>query len=605
MLLNNTQNLFDRVTPDEVTSNDIDCADEIGVSTATLRNWRRLGVSDKEHNKKLRSRANKRQSQRKFKPEEYSDDEEVFCEINLQVNYVTENNIYISEALYLAASNITELKNNPIYRSEMESWYQEIGNIPKQHIDWFTKHPLKVTNGDVLGLFYQSLLTEGQKAVTGSYYTPSSIVREIVSEYTTAQSKILDPACGTGQFLLEAANVIDDPNLLYGIDLDPLAVRLCRLNLMCKFPDKIFEPKIYCADTLSDFHKMTLLETHVAEIPTNYFDLVMTNPPWGGHLNPQRKNALTKQFPQIISGETFSYFLIQASRFAQKSGYVSFLLPESILNIKVHDDIRQFLCETTQVLNVIHLGRIFSGVFTPVIRLDYCNKPPKQKQNEKQIFAVHQTNNDRRILEKIDSFPQTTLKNHSQFALGIVTGNNEKHILTSPQSGSEPVFRGKDVEPFVLNQSKEYIIFAPEQFQQVAKEYFYRAEEKLIYRFICKDIVFAYDDQKRLTLNSANILIPDVPNYPIKALVAVLNSDVMRFVYRKRFNTIKVLRGNLEDLPLPVLSDREKNELITLTDNFIKTRSVNLIASINQIVFRYYNLNDDEIKYITEFFKTT
>ncbi|MDR0703791.1 MAG: N-6 DNA methylase [Planctomycetaceae bacterium] len=596
----NTQTFFETVS-----SNKENLSDEIGISDATLRNWRRLGVSEKEHNKKLRSRANKRQSQRQFKPEEYSNDEVSLHKIDLYVDYVSKNHIDLSSALYLVTSNSAELKNNPVFQRELESWRQEIGNIPKQHDDWFMKHPLEITDGDVFGLLYQSLLTEGQKAAAGSYYTPSSIVREIVKEYSTAQSSILDPACGTGQFLLEAANVVDDPNLLYGIDLDPFAVRLCRLNLLRKFPDKIFEPKIYCADTLSDFHKTTLLETHNTKVPENYFDLVMTNPPWGGHLNPQRKTSLIKQFPQIISGETFSYFLIQASRFAKQGGYVSFLLPEAILNIKVHEDIRQHLCDTTQVLNVINLGRVFSGVFTPVIRLDYCNKTPKQKQNAKQVFAVHQTNNDRCLLEKIDSFPQTTLKNCAQFALGIVTGNNEKHILTSPKPGSEPVFRGKDVAPFVLNPSKEYIIFVPEQFQQVAKENFYRAEEKLIYRFICKDIVFAYDNQKRLTLNSANILIPDVPNYPMKALVAVLNSEVMRFVYRKKFDTIKVLRGNLEELPIPILSDREKNGLVTLTDNFIKTRTVNSITGINQIVFQHYNLNENEIKYITEFLQTT
>jgi hypothetical protein len=395
---------------------------------------------------------------------------------------------------------------------------------------------------------------------------------------------------------------------LYGIDLDPIAVRLCRINLICKFPNKIFEPKIYCADTLSDFSAKILFEMPDridTKIPTNDFDLVMTNPPWGGHLNPQTKNILTKQFPQLISGETFSCFLVQASQFAKHGGYVSFLLPEAILNIKVHDDIRQFLCKNTQILNIVNLGRIFSGVFTSVIRLDCCNKQPKQKQNEKQVFAIHQTNKDRCILDKIDSSPKTTLKNHAQFALGIVTGNNEQHVLSLQNQGSEPIFRGKDVEPFVLKPSKEYIVFTPEQFQQVAKENFYRAKEKLIYRFISKDIVFAYDNKKRLTLNSANILIPDIPDYPIKALVAVLNSEVMRFVYRKRFNTIKVLRGNLEDLPIPVLSDHEKNELVTLTDNFIKTRSINLITSINQIVFRHYSLNKREIKYITDISTTT
>jgi tRNA1(Val) A37 N6-methylase TrmN6 len=579
--------------------------DETGISDATIRNWRRLGVSAEEHVAKLQSRANKQKSQRKFKPEEYSGNETMFHEMDQYVSYVADNHIDTSSALYLIVSvNADDLKDNPFFVREMECWLKEIGHISRQHIDWFKKHPITNTNGDYLGLLYQSLLTEGQKAVSGSYYTPSAIVREIVEEYATTQSTILDLACGTGQFLLEAAKVTNNPNRLYGIDTDSIAVRVCRINIMRKFSDQIFEPNIYCADTLLDFYNDSLFDSDNAKIPSDYFDLVMTNPPWGGHVGQHKKNTLSKHFPQIVSGETFSYFLVQASRFAKQGGHVSFLLPEAILNVKTHADIRQFLCETTQILKVVNLGRLFSGVFTPVIQLDYCNQPPKQKQDSETVFAVHQTDKDRLILEKIDSFAQTTLKNQSQFALGIVTGNNEKHILTSPKSGSEPIFRGKDVDSFVLKPNKEYIIFVPEQFQQVAKENFYRAEEKLIYRFISKDIIFAYDDQKRLTLNSANILIPQIPNYPIKALAAILNSDVMRFVYRKKFNTIKVLRGNLENLPIPVLSNHEKNEFVTLVENFIKTSLVDLLDRINEIIFKHYNLKTDEIEYITKFLKT-
>ncbi|MDR2756043.1 MAG: hypothetical protein LBC20_10075, partial [Planctomycetaceae bacterium] len=160
----------------DVISNDIDFVYEIGISDATLRNWRRLGVSEKDHNKRLRSRANKRLSQRKFMPEEYSDNETILYEINRHIDYVAKNHIGLSEALFLAASNIIELENNSVFRCEMESWSREIGDIPKQHFDWFKNNPLNNFGGDILGLFYQSLLTEGQKSAAGSYYTPSSIV---------------------------------------------------------------------------------------------------------------------------------------------------------------------------------------------------------------------------------------------------------------------------------------------------------------------------------------------------------------------------------------------------------------------------------------------
>jgi hypothetical protein len=124
-------------------------------------------VSEKDHNKKLHSRANKRQSQRKFKPEEYADDKTSFYEIDLYTNYVAKNNINISEALFLAASNINELKNNPVFQREMESWHREISNISKQHIDWFKKRPLNISNGDVLVYFINRFLRKDKKQLRG------------------------------------------------------------------------------------------------------------------------------------------------------------------------------------------------------------------------------------------------------------------------------------------------------------------------------------------------------------------------------------------------------------------------------------------------------
>ena len=79
----------------------------------------------------------------------------------------------------------------------------------------------------------------------------------------------------------------------------------------------------------------------------------------------------------------------------------------------------------------------------------------------------------------------------------------------------EPVAKGTDVKPFYLGKPAQYLLFDQEKFQQTAPEWKYRAKEKLVYRFISKRLVFAYDDKQSLTLNSANILIPNLDNIPI------------------------------------------------------------------------------------------
>lgn len=101
-------------------------------------------------------------------------------------------------------------------------------------------------------------------------------------------------------------------------------------------------------------------------------------------------------------------------------------------------------------------------------------------------------------------------------------------------------------------------------FQQVAPDLVYRAKEKLVYKFVSKNLVFAYDNQQRLFLNSANILIPKVQNHSIKTVLAFLNSKLFQYVYHTKFNELKVLKSNLLQLPFPLLGKKIKQNLKNL-----------------------------------------
>ena len=70
------------------------------------------------------------------------------------------------------------------------------------------------------------------------------------------------------------------------------------------------------------------------------------------------------------------------------------------------------------------------------------------------------------------------------------------------------------MDHYLFRAPAAFIRFDPDRFQQAAPERKYRAPEKLVYRFISKKLIVAYDDRGRLTLNSANILIPRVDAVP-------------------------------------------------------------------------------------------
>jgi hypothetical protein len=89
----------------------------------------------------------------------------------------------------------------------------------------------------------------------------------------------------------------------------------------------------------------------------------------------------------------------------------------------------------------------------------------------------------------------------------------------------------------------------------------------LIYRFIAKYPIVAYDDKQCLCLNSANILIPDLDGISIKSTAALLNSSLYHYYYSIKFSDIKVLKGNLQELPFPKLTKCQDQKLSNLVSS--------------------------------------
>ena len=627
-----TLKLFDYPNEDYLTYKEV--SEVLGVSTATVRNWVKLGhikpasvhlsnrflsshikdIRNKITNgslAKLNKRANKGNSISKIIPTEYADNREVFEPIFKITELFKKYNLDRDTVLLVTAMNLLKqiglIKDtqdlslnrinytNDIVKAEIEDWLhsKKSRQITKHYGDIFdVKIP---TNCDFLGLLHQSLLNEGERAKTGLYYTPKHIVDEVVKQNIKSSHTVLDPCCGTGQFLLLASEKIDNPSHLWGFDIDKRAVRLAKINLFLKFPKQRFKPNIY--------HKNSLLEDGEG-IPN--FDLVITNPPWGSHFSKDEELFLKKKYQDIKSNEAFAYFLKVGIGFLKEGGTLSFILPESILNIKIHKDIREKILKQTTIKKIKHLGRPFDGVFTNVVRIDLVNKKadknsfiaekenllfhPEQIRllsNKDFIFDVFTGTSDYVLTNKVFSVKHSTLKDNAIWALGVVTGDNKRHLQENNSSDLEPILTGKDIKRFCTKKPSKFIRFIPDKFQQVAPEEKYRAKEKLLYKFISKQLVVAYDDRQTLTLNSANVLIPTISNYPIKTILALFNSTLYQFIFEKKFSAIKVLRSHIEQLPLPEINKREHIRFEKLVDELLKKDLV-VEERYNEIIIKAY-----------------
>jgi len=562
---------------------------DILISEATRRNWDKLQLDGDD---RLKHRANKSRSQKIITPEGYV----TAASLPRFVEDLKAGNHAINELIFSLCASY--LEHNKVNEQNKRRFFEEYAHCKRIELS-VPRQILKNRQDDWIGFVYQSLTAEGSRILKGLYYTKPVIVSEMLSDIRVLNGEtLLDPCCGSGIFLLKVENV--QLEQLYGIDNDPLAVMIAKANLMVKYYESSVYPKIYQMDFL----------LHAASaLGDQKFDYIVTNPPWGtekGHLH--RSDV-------IQSKEKASLFFTESFKFLNKNGIQHFLLPSSLMKIKVHADLRRFVTHETRMESLKCYRERFKGVFTDFISLKVSRKPVFGSQNytvtsEKNEVSRKEfvprnddfcaipmlSDRDEAIIGKVERLRHDDLS-HSRWALGIITGNNAKVLKDRPQKGMEPIFTGKDIIKYGLRQASRYIHFNRADFQQCAKEELYRAKEKLVYKFVSGHLCFSYDDQQRLFLNSANILIPDIDGMSIKTVLAFLNSSLFNFLYVKRFDDLKILKGNLCTLPFPKVTAEEDRQFTELVDKVLGGDTSSQ-EEIDKMIFGLYELDNDEINLI-------
>ena len=565
------------------------------ISSATLRNWKRLGTQSAS---RLTMRANKRNSLKRILPFEYFSNENNIGAVQEILDIIDTKKITIKSAVFSLSLNL--LKKSGLYNKDhVNKVLHDYADTPVDNE--LVNITLPDDEYDIIGLIYQSYLQEGKKNITGSYYTPQRIVRNMTKDFDfTEVQEFFDPCCGSGAFLLSIPT--NDPNRLYGVDNDELAVFIAKVNLLLKFPTIEFVPHIYCLDYLEG---NSLIQRHF--IFDKEFDYIATNPPWGamnnGYVNIE----------EITSNETFSFFFVKAFEHLKDGGRIRFLFPQSILNVKIHRDIRKYILDKANLISIMMYEDMFSGVTTKYVDIECSKKAGNDyfvyqcgtKQRKVNIGTIYETDNlIFNLLNEMDISIIHTVKDRGTYsladsiwALGIVTGDNKGKLFSQPHYGMEKIYTGKEIQPYILKPAQNYIVYDRNNLQQVARDDIYRAPEKLVYKFISNKLVFAYDDSKSLFLNSANILIPKVPNMEVKTVMAFLNSSLFQFMYLKLFGEVKILKGNLIQLPFPEITPKENLELIELV-NVVLQGDKSKQHEIDDFVFSVYGLSESQITYV-------
>ncbi|MFZ2072747.1 MAG: N-6 DNA methylase [Minisyncoccia bacterium] len=278
--------------------------------------------------------------------------------------------------------------------------------------------------------------------------------------------KVLDPACGSGAFLVKVFDYLLEENQrvgkilgglfnndltyksilennIYGVDLNQESVEITKLSLWLKSaqPGKKLnnlDNNIKCGNSLIDDPKIAgnkafNWEKEFSEIMQNGgFDVIVGNPPYGAELSKEEQNFLKKRY-NIGSTDTAILFIKKSFSILKMDGKLGFIIPKAFCFASNYEKIRNFIWEN--IHTIIDCSKVWKEVKLEQVVI-LLNR--KSKFNE---YESGFAQNDQIIISK--PIDKTIAK-----AFGFFPNNiSEKEILV----GFKILKIGRFLGDFIIN----------------------------------------------------------------------------------------------------------------------------------------------------------
>jgi type I restriction-modification system DNA methylase subunit len=285
---------------------------------------------------------------------------------------------------------------NELYENKEHSVYDFsaidadiLGSIYEQYLGFILqKHKRKAT----------VIESYAQRKKMGIYYTPTQItnlmVKSTIGEILNgseehASLRVLDPACGSGSFLLSALDLLlaregltsfDEKIALlkrsiYGVDLDPKAVEIAQFNLLLRILERrkilpVMDDNVRLGNSLIEERKVDPNPLIWKEVFRNVlaeggFDVVVGNPPYVNAIELSKtvgekvKDYWKDTF--VTAKGTYDIYILffeRALQLCREGGYVSFITPNKYLSSPYGVALREHILKNHTLVKVIDLSRI-------------------------------------------------------------------------------------------------------------------------------------------------------------------------------------------------------------------------------------------------------
>lgn len=280
---------------------------------------------------------------------------------------------------------------------------------------------LNATELDVKGQAFQKFMGNFFKGDAGQFYTPTPLVKFAVQMMKpTSDDRVLDPACGSGGFLLQALDAVrreaaeyETPGTdkyykhwhdfaeknLFGIEINDEIARVAKMNMIIHDDG---HTNVIGEDALERLNQMRERSGNPG-FKEGSFDLVLTNPPFGAVIS-RTERAYLGDYELGATGEgqkrkirnnqkTEILFLERIAQFLKPGeGRAAVIVPDGILTNPSLQYVRDYLLATYELKAVVSLPQYAFAHFGAIVKSSILflrrRAPNEQPSDTENIFMA-------------------------------------------------------------------------------------------------------------------------------------------------------------------------------------------------------------------------
>lgn len=365
--------------------------------------------------------------------------------------------------------------------------------------------------------------------------------------------------------------------------------------------------------------------------------------------------------------DIYSLFWELGVNLLKNEGLLGYITPNTWLNNQSNTKLRSFILENTRITRIVDYSRVKvfeQATVLPIIAVLCKTKQkilteifePKGNEcilrnsidqntwidNNLNIININLNDGDLELRKKIED-QSTSLENLAVIKFGIkVYQTGKGRPKQTPEMATNKVFesrvkinnsylpylKGKDINKYTFSWNGDWLNYGIHLAEPRTIELF-QGERLLVRRIVGETLIASYIDKDLVTGQLLQIVKPNDP-LNSKFLLGILNSKLIAYYFKKKYNrqdkTFPEIRiYELASLPIKLLDSEEakkyKDILILTVDQVLKSyeelkelqlpnkidqcksKIEHLEKKINDIVYKLYNLTEEEVITIENCYK--